>query len=264
MMRSSHGFTLLEISIVLVIIALVAGGAMTGRALVRASEIRTIATDYKEYVTAVSVFKLRFRALPGDMKTATRIWGAADAVPATCETTIGIDKETCDGNGDGLISTSAAGHYERFRFWQQLVNAELIKGAYSGVAGGGGAFPSQQPVIGVNCPKSSLPGAAFYVNQAVIGVGNVNWFAGNYGNFLEFGSYDTNGLSGVNVLTGNEAGVFDQKVDDGLPHRGRVVTSPNTSVPTPNCADGASGGTVYDLANEQRQCPLYLLIDRML
>ena len=64
-------FTLIEISIVLVIIGLIVGGVLVGRDLIRSAELQTIITDKNKYITAVNTFRTKYNELPGDMKTAT-------------------------------------------------------------------------------------------------------------------------------------------------------------------------------------------------
>ena len=41
-----RGFTLIELSITLVIIGLLAGGILGGQALIRAAELRAVSTEY--------------------------------------------------------------------------------------------------------------------------------------------------------------------------------------------------------------------------
>ena len=43
------GFTLIELSIVLVIIGLVIGGIMVGRSMIRSSKIKSIGTDLERF-----------------------------------------------------------------------------------------------------------------------------------------------------------------------------------------------------------------------
>jgi prepilin-type N-terminal cleavage/methylation domain-containing protein len=65
--HSRHGFTLIELSIVLVIIGLVVGGVLVGNDLIKAAEIRAIISQKDKYLLAVNTFKLKYNALPGDM-----------------------------------------------------------------------------------------------------------------------------------------------------------------------------------------------------
>lgn len=256
-----RGFTLLELSTVLVIISLLAGGIVVGQNLIRQSELRSVAEEYRTYVTAINSFQTKYRAWPGDMRNATSYWGAADPAPATCQTTASTGTEPCDGDGDGTISSGGVQHYERFRFWQHLANAQMIQGVYTGVSGGGGTFPSQQPVIGENCPSSRLGGAGFYVNYYGTQTGNINFFDGRYGNSFTFGTYANNSLLGDQALNPEEAYQIDMKVDNGFPNSGIVVSSPNTRFLTPNCALGANGGTAYNTTFKQFDCNLIFTLE---
>ncbi len=61
------GFTLIELSIVLVIIGLIIGGVLVGKDLIKAAEIRSTIGQYEKYKTAVNTFKLKYSGLPGDL-----------------------------------------------------------------------------------------------------------------------------------------------------------------------------------------------------
>jgi prepilin-type N-terminal cleavage/methylation domain-containing protein len=47
-----QGFSLIELSIVLVILGLLTGGILTGQNLIRAAELRSITTQHQGYQTA--------------------------------------------------------------------------------------------------------------------------------------------------------------------------------------------------------------------
>lgn len=44
-----HGFSLVELSIVLVILGLLVGGVLTGQSLIRAAELRSVSTEFQKY-----------------------------------------------------------------------------------------------------------------------------------------------------------------------------------------------------------------------
>ena len=101
-----HGFTLVELAIVLVIIGLMVGGVFVGRDLIRASELHSLTADTSRYLQGVQNFRTRYAALPGDMKNATRHWGIAGGTTGrdtTCGTTASTDASTCDDDGDGIV-----------------------------------------------------------------------------------------------------------------------------------------------------------------
>ena len=70
-------FSLVELSIVLVILGLLVGGILTGQSLIRAAELRSVTTEFSQYQTAVMTFRDKYFAIPGDMKNARDFWGAS-------------------------------------------------------------------------------------------------------------------------------------------------------------------------------------------
>jgi prepilin-type N-terminal cleavage/methylation domain-containing protein len=70
------GFTLVELSIVLVILGLLAGGVLAGQSLIRAAELRSVTTQLEQYSTAIYAFRDRYFAIPGDEEFARRAWHA--------------------------------------------------------------------------------------------------------------------------------------------------------------------------------------------
>src|SRR4249919_3563779 len=66
MTRDSHGFTLLEIAIVLVIIGLLLGGVLKGQELITSARVRNIVSQQDGVKAAYFGFLDRFRAVPGD------------------------------------------------------------------------------------------------------------------------------------------------------------------------------------------------------
>ncbi len=206
-----EGFSLVELSIVLVILGLLTGGILAGQSLIRAAEIRSISTDFDRYNAAFYTFRDKYFAIPGDMRNATKFWGAqtgvtTDGVVTACVnlTTAATSVATCNGDGDGLIHTVDSGttYHERHRSWQHLANAGLIEGTYSGIAGTSAAA---HVVIGENAPRSKISDAGFsmmYMQSQT--TASTNWFPGSYGNVLFFGSEGTSTNWGA-AITPEEA-----------------------------------------------------------
>src|SRR5688572_10018529 len=100
MMR--RGFTLIELSIVLVIIALLVAGVLVGRELIKTSELRSLMTQVDQFKTATYTFRNKYNGLPGDITNAESIWGSDASCPNTpSDTTPKV--VTCNGNGNGKI-----------------------------------------------------------------------------------------------------------------------------------------------------------------
>lgn len=86
MVFTQRGFTLIEISIVLIIIGLLLGGVLKGQEMINDAKIRNIEQDMAGIAAAIHTYQDRYKALPGDDKRAAGRWAAAS-----------------DGDGDGLL-----------------------------------------------------------------------------------------------------------------------------------------------------------------
>ncbi len=240
-----NGFSLVELSIVLVILGLLVGGILAGQSLIRAAELRSVSSEYQRYVTAVHSFRDKYFQLPGDMNNATSFWGK-DNVNCTAHAGTTATPGTCNGNGSGTLSPASAGGAtgEIFQFWKQLALAGLIEGTYSGLAGAAGTY---NHVIGTNTPASKLSSSGWSCTWVGNLTGQISYFDGSYGNPLQFGSNSPTADDWVNdpTLRAQEAWNIDTKMDDGLPQSGSVRALKNAS--RPSCVVAANNA--YDLAN---------------
>lgn len=217
-----RGFSLVELSIVLVILGLLVGGVLSGQSLIRAAELRSVSTDVARYQAAIQAFRDKYFALPGDMASATQFWGAANTAGtggqcADILANAGTGTQTCNGSGNGTVDRN-----EGYRFWQHLANAGLIEGSYSGT-GVIDATPYPVPVLGTNVPKSKLGQAAWGVynisNFSINGFDGVGLFQAK----LFLGAGRMYGTDWPNYpLRTEEAWNLDTKMDDGRPGMGMM------------------------------------------
>ncbi|WP_088652957.1 type II secretion system protein [Marinibacterium profundimaris] len=252
-----NGFTLVELSIVLVILGLLTGGILAGQNLIRAAELRAVTSEFTSYQTAIMAFKEKYLALPGDLKNATNFWGAADSDPATCRTTASTGTEPCNGDGNGQVLAAGTTGNEMFRFWQHLANAGLVSGSFNGIAG---SLDVDDAEIDINSP-SSKSGNGGWQTSYIGGVsGSTIYYDGSYGHIMGVGA-DTDasllGLLAGPTFKPEEAWSIDSKVDDGKPATGQVFNWLSTNTATPGCTTTDDADTAeYALTSSDILCAI--------
>jgi prepilin-type N-terminal cleavage/methylation domain-containing protein len=257
-----RGFSLVELSIVLVILGLLTGGILAGQSLIHASELRSITADSQRYQASVTTFRDKFFGVPGDMRNAVKFWGAqagalTDGVDATCAaltyTTPATGLPTCNGNGDGTIGgTLPAEYYERYRAWQHLANAGLVEGSYAGVeANGGGAQ------LGFNVPRAKINDTGFTLKyEQSKSSADATFFAGPYGNMV---SLTAPGGTVDGPLLPEDMWNLDTKLDDGRPAFGRMLSLKPSGAQT--CATSTTASSAeYSLTTTTRECTVIYLL----
>lgn len=219
--KHNSGFSLVELSIVLVILGLLTGGILGGQALIKAAELRSVTTEFNTWLTAVNTFKGKYFQLPGDMNNATQFWGRADngSFSGQCadpDDDEGSGTQTCNGNGDGMVDEE----YEELRFWQHLANAGLINGEFTGVPGSGGLGHA---VIGENTPRAKYNNGGWGTDNEGDSAGDSDEFAYNYGHIFFMGAQASSGDANEDLFTPEDLWNIDTKMDDGKPGRGKVM-----------------------------------------
>lgn len=258
-----RAFSLVELSVVLIILGLLTGGILAGQSLIRAAEIRTITQDVEQIQSALKAFRDQYRSLPGDMPNATDLWGIAGGTTGNdnaCYTVESSDKRTCNGNDDELINSgySSTTFAERGRAWQHLANAGLIEGQYTGYMY---PFATETRIGGQNAKASMLKGTHW--NLAWVGP---NATPTRYYTTVGFHSLElTKDIRGSEVrrdlLTPQEAWNIDVKLDDGKPSTGNVVGAKKDYSYAPNCTTSTNADTAeYNLTVSSKECfPEFML-----
>jgi prepilin-type N-terminal cleavage/methylation domain-containing protein len=269
-----RGFTLIELSIVLVVIGLIVGGILVGQSLINAAAVRAQITQIEKYNTAANTFREKYGYLPGDIppQAVTQFGFTAGAgrfgTPGS-----GDGNGELDGNWYSLAySFNQSG--EPLFFWEDLsTNSNLIEGGFNAAYGGYG-WPGSS-----NTCTSSAACSAFFP-YAKIGNGAFVYVYSGYANNCNavytgcgpnfFGVSIINAILGANVddatppapaLTVAQAAAIDSKIDDGLPTTGNVLAqyltategrqgwSTNGATPgATTCFDTSSGTAKYSLS----------------
>jgi prepilin-type N-terminal cleavage/methylation domain-containing protein len=205
------GFTLVELSIVLVIIGLLIGGILVGQSLISAAKIRGQITQIQQFDIAVSGFRTKFSGMPGDV------------------TGLGCVAGTMSVCGNGLIemdniSSCCTFDSEEANFWPDLQKAAFFyegkrfKSNTSGMATApidvSSSTPDSPRLIATNLKAGALPQNCGWNND-------INCYT-----FVYYAPWDVDdpivSLGFEPMLTSVNALALDSKLDDGKPYNGSV------------------------------------------
>jgi len=260
-LRPTSGFTLVEMSIIVVIVGIVAAGIVMGKQILDNAATMSVASDFEKYRSAAVSYRDRYKFLPGDDPHADDTFGAAADCPEPTPTDV-PSTDTCGGDADGYVAYNSSitpfganpNYYEGLLAWQHLSNARLIQGQYSGKR----STASDNATIGINYPLSRISGATFVLRHFLY-TGN-DAFPAEYGHVLMFGQPAPSGINigfWGSVLTSQQAYLIDAKIDDGRPGLGSVISIAQSGNQCPTTDEPTTAE--YDLATSGKICGLLFL-----
>jgi type II secretory pathway pseudopilin PulG len=209
------GYSLVQLSVVILIIGLLTAGTLYGGRMIDNSKITATWVQAQAVKAAFNNFKSRYEAFPGDMLNAVGRLPGCDNSPF----------DTCmNGNGDGIIGRAdqsyntdltPAQDQENTLFWYHLAAADMYGS------------------VDLDRPSNVLPQ---WISPAPYRGG---FIVKSFGGFLTAGPLATGqnlrGIYLINtsgaaysqnlpdpILRADQAQVFDQKFDDGRPGFGVV------------------------------------------
>lgn len=233
--RKEGGFTLVELAIVMIIIGLLIGGILKGQELIANAQVTATIAQIKGLDGALSTFRDKYSAVPGDMPNA------------------GVRLRDCTGNcatgaasgtrGDGRINSPALGAIptltsEGVVAFTHMAAADLISGVQ---------ITSPALVFGSAIPEAKIGGGfwlGFTDNGTATGVTGMR--PGHY--LVLNGTVAPAGNN--NGMTTTQAAQVDRKQDDGDPETGDVQATGTGCV--------ASG--IYAESVTTANCSLYIRV----
>lgn len=228
--RDKYGFSLVELSIVLVILGLLVGGILSGKSLIRAATVRAQLAQVHQVVTSARTFREKYLNYPGDLvATLTTLPGGASRV---CWDGQG------GGNGDGLISLGPGAGGEASLFWNDLTTVGMFPGKYAYIFPSGGCAPGSNlglqtgSAIDTYLPAAKL-GNGLYLYIWSNGVTPQIWAgSGSDGfNYITIAAPQVCGVNSCGTFKSTatvkvmDAYSMDAKMDDGYPQTGSVLAS---------------------------------------
>ena len=118
--KRASGFTLVEMSIVLMIIGLLLGGILKGQELINSAKTRHLSQEFLAVQIAFYAYQDRYKAVAGDNPKASAADGRATAATTP-------PNKAGNGHIDGEWDSAIASD-ESFLFWQHVRLAGLLAG----------------------------------------------------------------------------------------------------------------------------------------
>ncbi len=204
------GFTLVEVSIVLVVIGLLIGSILVAVNILQNARITSTISSLQSIQSAVSTYNQNYGVLPGD--------------DAKADTRLGVNFR---GGGNGTIGTAASyrttvtatsgeGSTESLLVWSHLRGAGLIKGDKNDTAFPGNSFGG---VFGIQ--NGAFSGAGIFTSG--------------------------NNVVCIDNIPGAAAAIIDARQDDGNPSTGSIRAVAGTDVSAASTATSYVETNVYIL-----------------
>ncbi len=250
-----NGFTLVELSIVMIIIGLLIGGVLKGQELIDNARVSATISLAKQVIVAQNNFEAAYHSIPGDITSATTLVPGCNAA-ALC----------IDGNGNQTVGTkddfpwwhiAYEMNSENTQFWKHLAMADMI----------GGIDPlASQPEWGKSHLQGKLPGG-FYVRSAV---SRASGGFERMTNLVLISRVNVDGTWNCGVHVNNpdvcsvkpvQAFKIDKKMDDGVADQGLVGAISRgygNGCGTPN--NGINSANGYATSVTQSSCDMIFAI----
>lgn len=227
-------FSLIELSIVLIVIGLLIAGITGGASLIKSSELRSVMSEARGYAVATNAFYSQYDSLPGDYNIAVG------------------SESTYLGNNNGNIEFAATAATipgsEGAVAWYALRQIGAIDDALTFAASSG----SQTP--GTNIPSSKIKSAgwifSFVNSQNTVVLTRATSGASD--------GEEADDIATPALLPSDALSV-DSKIDDGSANTGKVRSIINTA--DTDSATGCSGTNTYTIGGTVLTCAISYQID---
>lgn len=261
-LKSKKAFTLVELSIVIVIIGLIIAAVTAGKSLVKSSRMKGLINEVSQYKQAVLSFKLQYSMLPGDFKNASSFWPGVT-----------------NGNGNRKVLPYAALNYvspsEEYLAMKHLTLANLAPKPVTNL----GAAPQTVGVLGEDVPSSSNYDAVFYIESdtylwsgtTLRTASEYRYIPGHENTMLVVGKYSGKYINGAGFfpvvypfVSLVETIALDNKIDDGLRLKGDLQAASayalyqnDANNPFPGSVCGSNTVSEYPAIASNKGCVLF-------
>ncbi len=218
-----RGFTLIEMSIVLVIIGLIIGGILKGQELIESARQKNMISQIDSLKAATTTFVDRFKSLPGDYSQAN----VNIATALTSGNDNGYIGPVPFATAAGLLTLNNAIGQENEQYFAHLEAANMV--------GGGTPTAVATTCFSGNCATASpQPASAFPNSGLSLIYGTHDGVAANDGSqalahWLVVSKWKATTITATSAADGVISGArlyqLDSKYDDGVASTGNIRTT---------------------------------------
>jgi prepilin-type N-terminal cleavage/methylation domain-containing protein len=251
-------FSLIELSIVLIIIGLLIAGITGGASLIKSSELRSIMGEARGYAVAVNSFFTQYDQYPGDASVKV---GSASLFEGDRDNKI---EYVNDVASPGVVMS------EGLDAWFDLKDIGAIDLALTAITVANGASTAKVPVTDI--PGSKIKGAGWAFDYHTASLQNVvvltgtieAWVSGKDLVNTSAPAATSDNLS-TEIISAPDAFSIDSKIDDGKANSGNVQAINNASADATACTNRHLTPTApaeYRVANgAKKTCALTFRVD---
>jgi len=236
--QKTKGFTLIELSIVIIIIGFLVAGVAAGNEIIHTVKLKRYVTQITEIDNAVTMFEAQYKYLPGDFPNAQAYW-------PDCQ-----DGTTfpCNGNGDGKMNAHGVPYgAERDRAFEHLSKSKFIAGNFSPITPTNNSGSFFKP--GITAPFPPFEGGCYRFG---------NWSFGGPSLILAMAELDPFG--GCNIFGSDDGVIFTPAEAYYLEQALDPLDGQGNEKIISHCAPGARAGGphsgAYNLGLDKKMCML--------
>lgn len=246
--KKKSAFSLIELSIVLIIIGLLVAGVTGGASLIKSSELRSVITEARSWAIAVNGFYNQFNALPGDFGTALGSSSVGDG-----------DGTIEFATGPGTITNGT--YYEGRNAWVQLKAAGILDSNVLSQATSITASNTTISSFGANLPASKIRSSGWDFEYNSTTSQNTVVLTGAIGASTACSAGSTTASTtltsttscATGAITPTDALSLDSKFDDGSAINGKLRGIRST------CFNSTTG--VYSTTLSTKDCAISYQVD---
>jgi prepilin-type N-terminal cleavage/methylation domain-containing protein len=233
------GFSLVEMSMVITIVGVLAGAVVGGIKVVDNVQTKAAVGDMMEIVKAIQAFEDKYNALPGDIANMHSNFSAAP-----------MNDTDINGNGNGILDGN-----EVYYFWYHLSIAGLYPINFA-INADGTLTANQDNITASQTSVGTVPPGPKTLARYRVSNDTTR------GLVIDYSAYSGNTATRSEhypLFTPQELSEIDERMDDGDPATGVILAVENTNAVA---AGSCFTGSAYNLTNTTVACSLRFVVER--